>query len=37
LPRPRRLRDMGSPAVHAYTDEVTTLFKSRGIIREDDD
>jgi len=37
LPRPRRLRMMGSPSFRQYTDEVTMLFKSRGVIHEDDD
>jgi len=37
LPRPRRLRMMGSTNFRRYSDEVTMLFKSRGVIREDDE
>ena len=37
LPRPRRLRMMSDPQFRAHTDEVTNIFKSRGVIREDDE
>ncbi len=37
LPRPRKLRMMGDPAFRAYTDEVTGIFKSRGVIQEEDE
>ena len=36
LPRPRRLKVMATPEFTQYTNEITDIFKSRGVISEDD-